>query len=146
MSYPIDIEDHIVLVQKICELTGKSATAEVLETFRLLYTLINRAYDFGLNGGKMDFIGALIEDIAHNLPATKGLREALVAFAAEAVDAIYAGHINQRRSSYNPQRQSNPHLYPDTAYLSAQEKTIGITAVVTGYQHKTTTRSKSCFA
>ena len=91
MSYPIDIEDHIVLVQKICELTGRSATAELLETFRLLYTLINRAYDFGLNGGKMDFIGALIEDIAHNLPAAKGLREALVAFAAEAVDAYICG-------------------------------------------------------
>ena len=91
MSYPIDIEDHIVLVQKICELTGRSATAELLETFRLLYTLINRAYDFGLNGGKMDFIGALIEDMAHNLPATKGLREVLAAFAAEAVDAYIYG-------------------------------------------------------
>ena len=39
----------------------------------------------------MDFIGALIEDIAHNLPAAKGLREVLVAFAAEAVDAYIYG-------------------------------------------------------
>lgn len=86
-SYPIDIEDHIVLIQKICELTGRDAPAEALETFRILYTLINKAYDSGCNGGKIDFIGTIIEGMAHNIPAAKGLRELLVAFAAEALDA-----------------------------------------------------------
>ena len=90
MSYPIDIEAHVAMVQEICKLTGND-TGAAPEVFRILYTLINRAYDFGLNGGKMDFLGELIEDIAHNLPAAKGLREALVAFAAEAVDAYICG-------------------------------------------------------
>ena len=92
-SYPIDIEAHVAMIQRICELTDNDAAGEHVEGFRALYTLINKAYDFGYNGGKIEFIGTLIENMARDIPVTKELRGAIVAFAAEAVDAyIYGVH------------------------------------------------------
>ena len=89
-SYPIDIEAHVAMIQQICELTGKD-TDSAPEVFRILYTLINKSYDAGRNGGKIDFIGALIENTACGIPVPKGIRETLAAFAAEAVDAYIYG-------------------------------------------------------
>ena len=90
-SYPIDIEAHVAMIQRICELTDNDAVDEHVEGFCAIYTLINEAYDSGCKGGKIDFVGTLIENMARNIAPSKELRGALVTFAAEAVDAYIYG-------------------------------------------------------
>lgn len=91
MSYPLNIEDHVSLVQQTSELMGREATPEDLELFRLLFTLINKSYDFGHKGEKAGFLGVFIENAACSISTSKELREMLVVFIAEAVNAYLCG-------------------------------------------------------